>query len=480
MRKKVSIVGSGNVGATAAHWMASKELCDVVLIDIVEGVPQGKGLDLLEAMPIGKTDSMVVGTNDYADTADSDIVVITAGIPRKPGMSRDDLLNTRYTFVRTDMSGNSVTVNRAGADTFDSGQTSFALGSQGDTREIKSDGVSVWRSGYIPAFPSNKAINSSGDIDQANEGALVTQADTGVEATRKAYGPDKWFVRNATGVSATIQRVAAIASTPGVKYEIAVKSAGAGGATSPELYHIFDEAESEELYNRAVSSGALVRAYGNVAQVGVQLVYKTTAAKFDGTNTIGAEMLIPVSAGAYSFGAILAQALGTVITPGTGIYGVRFRITAVSAGAIADNGNGFGVTQFQLSLGIVVNGLWQRAGRFAEELVACKRTFEKTYSLGTAPATADQKGQIQWDMPSAGVGDQTVKFSVEKRAIPTVTHYSGATGASGKIRDFTTAADLNVGAVSNTGTNGYVLAVAASPAAGDALGVHATWDARIM
>jgi malate dehydrogenase len=96
MRNKVSIVGSGNVGATAAHWVASKELADVVLIDIIEGVPQGKALDLLEAMPIEKRDSYVLGTNDYADTANSDIVVITAGIPRKPGMSRDDLLNTNH------------------------------------------------------------------------------------------------------------------------------------------------------------------------------------------------------------------------------------------------------------------------------------------------------------------------------------------------------------------------------------------------
>ena len=96
MRKKVSIVGAGNVGATAAHWIASKELADVVLIDVVEGVPQGKGLDLLEAMPIEKRDCRIIGTNDYADTAESDVVVITAGIPRKPGMSRDDLLQTNY------------------------------------------------------------------------------------------------------------------------------------------------------------------------------------------------------------------------------------------------------------------------------------------------------------------------------------------------------------------------------------------------
>jgi malate dehydrogenase len=100
MRKKVTIVGAGNVGATCAHWIASKELADVVLIDIMEGIPQGKALDLLEAMPVEKKDCSVVGTNDYADTANSDIVVITAGIPRKPGMSRDDLLNTNHKIMQ--------------------------------------------------------------------------------------------------------------------------------------------------------------------------------------------------------------------------------------------------------------------------------------------------------------------------------------------------------------------------------------------
>ena len=100
MRKKVTIVGSGNVGATAAHWIASKELADVVLIDVLEGIPQGKGLDLLEAMPIEKRDVKVLGTNDYADTANSDIVVITAGVARKPGMSRDDLLNTNFKIMQ--------------------------------------------------------------------------------------------------------------------------------------------------------------------------------------------------------------------------------------------------------------------------------------------------------------------------------------------------------------------------------------------
>jgi malate dehydrogenase len=99
-RKKVSIVGAGNVGATAGQRIADKELADVVLIDIVEGVPQGKALDLAESGPIEGYDSRLTGTNNYKDTANSDIVVITAGIPRKPGMSRDDLLKTNYGIVK--------------------------------------------------------------------------------------------------------------------------------------------------------------------------------------------------------------------------------------------------------------------------------------------------------------------------------------------------------------------------------------------
>jgi malate dehydrogenase len=94
MDKKVTVVGAGNVGATAAQRLAEKELCDVVLIDIVEGVPQGKALDLTEAAPIEKHDAHLTGSNGYDESKDSDIVIITAGIPRKPGMSRDDLIST--------------------------------------------------------------------------------------------------------------------------------------------------------------------------------------------------------------------------------------------------------------------------------------------------------------------------------------------------------------------------------------------------
>lgn len=99
MDKKVTVVGAGNVGATTAQRLAEKELCDVVLVDIVDGLPQGKALDLAEAAPIEVHDARIVGSNGYEESAGSDIVIITAGIARKPGMSRDDLIGTNAGIV---------------------------------------------------------------------------------------------------------------------------------------------------------------------------------------------------------------------------------------------------------------------------------------------------------------------------------------------------------------------------------------------
>lgn len=99
---KVTVIGAGNVGATTAQRLVDKELAnEVVLVDVIEGVPQGKGLDIYEATPVEKTDVKVVGTNGYEETANSDIIIITAGIARKPGMSRDDLMNTNSGIVKS-------------------------------------------------------------------------------------------------------------------------------------------------------------------------------------------------------------------------------------------------------------------------------------------------------------------------------------------------------------------------------------------
>lgn len=99
MTAKVSIIGAGMTGSTSAHWLAEREFADIVLVDVVEGMPQGKALDMLEAMPIIGKDVDIVGSNSYEATKDSDIVVITAGLPRKPGMSRDDLLTINAEIV---------------------------------------------------------------------------------------------------------------------------------------------------------------------------------------------------------------------------------------------------------------------------------------------------------------------------------------------------------------------------------------------
>lgn len=100
MRKKISIIGAGFVGSTTAHWVAAKELGDIVLLDIVEGIPQGKALDLYEASPIEGFDAKVIGSNSYADTAGSDVIVVTSGAPRKPGMSREDLIKVNAEITR--------------------------------------------------------------------------------------------------------------------------------------------------------------------------------------------------------------------------------------------------------------------------------------------------------------------------------------------------------------------------------------------
>lgn len=100
MTHKISIVGAGMTGSTTAHWLAERELADLVLVDIVEGMPQGKALDMQEAMPVIGKDVSIIGSNDYGPTEGSDIVVITAGLPRKPGMGREDLLTTNADIVK--------------------------------------------------------------------------------------------------------------------------------------------------------------------------------------------------------------------------------------------------------------------------------------------------------------------------------------------------------------------------------------------
>ena len=167
MDKKVTVIGAGNVGATAAQRLAEKELCDVVLVDIIEGIPQGKALDLAEAAPIEKHDAKLTGSNTYLESANSDIVIITAGIPRKPGMSRDDLISTNAGIVKN--------VTR-------------------QTVEMSPDAVLIIVSNPLDAmchvafeasgFPKNRVIGMAGILDSARFRAFIAmELNVSVENT---------------------------------------------------------------------------------------------------------------------------------------------------------------------------------------------------------------------------------------------------------------------------------------------------------
>ena len=159
MNRKVTVVGSGNVGATAARSIADKELADVVILDILEGVPQGKGLDMLEACPVEGSDARVIGTSDYADTAGSDIVVITAGLARKPGMSRDDLLAKNHAIMK--------------------GVTEQVVKYSPDcvimpvTNPLDAMAQVVYR---VSGFPRERVIGMAGVLDSARMRAFIAQA----------------------------------------------------------------------------------------------------------------------------------------------------------------------------------------------------------------------------------------------------------------------------------------------------------------
>ena len=159
MNRKVTGVGSGNVGATAARSIADKELADVVILDILEGVPQGKGLDMLEACPVEGSDARVLGTNDYADTAGSDIVVITAGLARKPGMSRDDLLAKNHAIMK----GVTEQVVKYSPDCVIRPVTS----------PLDAMAQVVYR---VSGFPRERVIGMAGVLDSARMRAFIAQA----------------------------------------------------------------------------------------------------------------------------------------------------------------------------------------------------------------------------------------------------------------------------------------------------------------
>lgn len=158
-RPKISIIGAGAVGATAAHWAVAKELGDIVLVDIIEGLPQGKALDLWEAGPIEGFDSRIVGTNGYEETIDSDVVVITAGIARKPGMSREDLLATNKAIIGSVVGE----VVKRSPNAF-----LIVVSNPLDTM--------TYLTKHMSGFPRNRVVGQAGVLDSSRFRAFVAEA----------------------------------------------------------------------------------------------------------------------------------------------------------------------------------------------------------------------------------------------------------------------------------------------------------------
>ena len=158
MRNKITVVGAGNVGANCALWAAKKELGDVVLVDIAEGVPQGKSLDLLQAGPVEGFDVSVTGGNDYASTANSDIVIITAGFPRLPGMTRDDLLVKNFAVVRS------------------ATEQSVAVSPNAILIVVTNPLDAMAQAAYwVSKFPKNRVIGMAGVLDSARFRTFIAQ-----------------------------------------------------------------------------------------------------------------------------------------------------------------------------------------------------------------------------------------------------------------------------------------------------------------
>ncbi|HOK45365.1 MAG TPA: malate dehydrogenase [Bryobacteraceae bacterium] len=165
MRRKVTVVGAGNVGANCALRVAEKDLADVVLVDVVEGVPQGKALDLLQSGPVQGYDVLITGANDYEPTAGSDIVVITAGFPRKPGMSRDDLLLANYDIVKT---------ATAQAAKYSPNAILIVVTNPLDAM--------CWAAMQVSKFPRNRVVGMAGVLDTARFRTFIArELDVSVE-----------------------------------------------------------------------------------------------------------------------------------------------------------------------------------------------------------------------------------------------------------------------------------------------------------
>lgn len=321
----------------------------------------------------------------------------------------------------------------------------------------------------------NLLLNGAFDIWQAgiistNAGAFPNDAPH----SGATYVADNWYVNNPATVSGLVRMQQSTGFVPNSKFGAACFNSSALNNTSPELYTVLDNNDSQVLYNQAASFSIQAKGLGNVTQIGIQFCYGTTEVK--PTNFIGSEQLFTVtpgvigSAGTFTLCRVLNQALGTAMTT-SGVIGVRIRPTAVSSGNLFDANNGFVVEQAMLSLGTTVGAFKRKFNSFGAELAACQRYFEKSYDYATgigantgSGANGSFTSRIIGGLSSATFTLRlSFPFKVTKRSAGTTTYFS-TDGTSGRVRDNTNASNLTPTVISS-GQGGAQVEVATAVAA---------------
>jgi hypothetical protein len=348
---------------------------------------------------------------------------------------------------------------------------------------IGAAGTLVNSSGTLPQYtlPVNLGISTSRNfLLNSNFGLWQRGTSVTIANTVSTYQADRWYVKNSLGTNGviTFSQVAAVTngSLFGAKVQITTAPTAAQ-VNGTELYQTLDNQTSSQLYGQTASFSILVKALGNVNQVGCQFYYKTTEAKVD--TSIGSEQTATVSTGGFTTCSISGQALGTSQTA-AGVVGVRVRITTVSSGNTYDLNNGFIVEQAMLNLG-TSPATWSAAFPiFANEVAALQRFYEKSYDLATAPGTATAVGSKSGVAisPTDFYDRGTLNFKVTKRAVPTITAYSIATGTAGQVRDIAANADRAAGTF-NIGTQSMGGFTITGATALNSHGWHWTADAEI-
>ena len=280
---------------------------------------------------------------------------------------------------------------------------------------------------------------------------------TGLANGTSTYGPDQVYARNALGTGGVMSFTQQTASLTGSEFaaKVLVTTAAASPTVSPEIYMILDNRDTiTNVYNQTVSYGVSVKAFGNVNQVGMQLVYMTSSAKCDGSNTIGSESTASVSTGSYTAMSFAGQPAGTSMTT-SGVVCLRIRATGVSSGSLGALNNGFQIEQPFLNAGSQ-NTTWTlRTGSERSELQVLQTYYEKSYDTLTDPGTVTVIGALQVTAYGASPSPyMNAQFKATKRTDPTVTVYSPGTGTSGNVRNITDATDT-AATVVNIGQNGF-------------------------